>query len=47
MTRAKDTINNQSSKYYDYTITIANNSTLFYVEVRNNTCGFVDMKYNS
>ena len=71
MTRAKDTINNQSSKYYDYTITIANNSTLFYVDfffelksmqynmkytkfilpatglVRNYTCGFVDMKYNS
>jgi WD40 repeat protein len=32
MTRAKDTINNQSSKYYDYTITIANNNTLFYVD---------------
>ena len=32
ITRAKDTINNQYSQYSDYTITIANNSTLYYVD---------------
>ena len=32
MTRAKDTINNPTSEYYDYTLTVGNESVLYYCD---------------